>query len=94
MTPFPGSNALAKLGLERHKGEGAGSFAQRIAASQPGLADSAARIAHLYSSIRYNTYAGSGDVAADDKEALRKLRAEVSHFLREVSTMQRTSPDA
>ena len=88
------ANALAKLGLERHKGEGAGSFAQRIAASQPGLADSAARIAHLYSSIRYNTYAGSGDVAADDKEALRKLRAEVSHFLREVSTMQRTSPDA
>ncbi len=70
--------AAGRLGLKRSDGEGADTFATRVAAEYPELADSAKRIAHLYNSIRYNTH--SGQQAPTDLQ--RKLRNEVRQFVR------------
>lgn len=85
--------AMKKLGLERQPGEGVSSFAQRVAEQHPELADAARRVAHVYTNVRYNSAAGASEPGVDS-EALRKLRLEVSFFLKQVSAMQRTAHGA
>lgn len=87
------SRSLHKLGLTRGLAEGAHSFAARVGMAHPELADSARRIAHLYTSMRYNATAGD-QASSDDAAAHRKLRREVKYFLRQAASLQRGAHSA
>lgn len=72
---------LKRLGLQREEGEGASSFALRVAEQKPELADAAQKIASLYSRIRYDQAAGAQEGADNNLHA--QLRETVAEFKRQ-----------